>query len=132
GRPVLYQVRAGRPAFHVALTAPPGDGTRSRPRPAEAPVAASIEILYLRFPVHPNITVIQIGPGIARIDKEGDSYWVVGTDDGPLAGKKVEIPGDNIAAIQWALEEEAKAAPKSAATSQGVDGPHRGAPRSGR
>jgi hypothetical protein len=77
-------------------------------------VAASIEILYLRFPVHPNITVIQIGPGIARIDKEGDSYWVVGTEDGPLAGKKVEIPGDNVAAIQWALEEEAKAAPKSA------------------
>ena len=35
----------------------------------------------------------------------------------PLAGKKVEIPGDNVAAIQWALEEEAKAAPKSAATS---------------
>ncbi|HKB75296.1 MAG TPA: hypothetical protein VKC58_01785 [Myxococcales bacterium] len=80
-------------------------------------MAASIEILYLRFPVHPNITVIQIGPGIARIDKEGDSYWVVGTEDGPLSGKKVEIPGDNIAAIQWALEEEAKAAPKSAATS---------------
>jgi len=24
-------------------------------------LAASIEILYLRFPVHPNITVIQIG-----------------------------------------------------------------------
>src|SRR5438445_4601753 len=101
----------------MALAATPGDGTRSGPRTAEAPVAASIEILYLRFPVHPNITVIQIGPGIARIDKEGDSYWVVGTEDGPLAGKKVEIPGDNVAAIQWALEEEAKAAPKSAATS---------------
>jgi hypothetical protein len=77
-------------------------------------VAASIEILYLRSPVHPNITVIQVGAGIARIEKEGGSYWVVGTEDGPLAGKKVEIPGDNVAAIQWALEEEAKAAPKSA------------------
>ena len=77
-------------------------------------MVASIEILYLRFPVHPNITVIQLGPGIARIDKEGGSYWVVGTLDGPLAGKKVEIPSDNVAAIQWAVEEEAKAAPKSA------------------
>ena len=62
-------------------------------------MSASIEILYLRYPVHPNITVIQLGPGIARIDKEGGSYWVVGTEDGPLAGKKVEIPGDNVAAI---------------------------------
>ncbi len=44
-------------------------------------MAASIEILYLRFPVHPNITVIQIGPGIQRIDKEGDSYFVVGTEE---------------------------------------------------
>ena len=78
-------------------------------------MAASIEIVYLRFPVHPNINIIQLGPGIARIDKQGSSYWVVGTEDGPLAGKKVEIPGDNVAAIQWALEEEAKAAPKSAA-----------------
>jgi hypothetical protein len=77
-------------------------------------LAASIEILYLRFPVHPDINVIQLGPGIARIDKEGGSYWVLGTEDGPLAGKKVEIPGDNVAAIQWALEEEAKGAPKSA------------------
>ena len=68
-------------------------------------MAASIEILYLRFPVHPNITVIQIGPGIARIDKEGDSYFVIGTDDGPLAGKKVEIPLDNVSAVQWALDE---------------------------
>jgi hypothetical protein len=76
---------------------------------------ASIEILYLRFPVHPNINVIQLGPGIARIDKEGGSYWVVGSDDGPLAGKKVEIPGDNVAAIQWTLDEEAKPASKSAA-----------------
>jgi hypothetical protein len=73
----------------------------------EARLAASIEILYLRFPVHPSITVIQIGPGIQRIDKEGDSYFVVGTDDGPLAGKKVEIPGDNVAAIQWTLDEPA-------------------------
>ena len=73
-------------------------------------MAASIEILYLRFPVHPNITVIQIGPGIQRIDKEGDSYFVVGTEDGPLAGKKVEIPGDNVAAIQWTLEGDEPAA----------------------
>ena len=85
----------------------PGRYEESSPGKAENPLAASIEILYLRFPVHPNITVIQIGPGIARIDKEGDSYWVVGTEDGPLAGKKVEIPGDNIAAIQWAMEEAA-------------------------
>jgi|GEM_PF-1175880 len=70
-------------------------------------LAASIEILYLRFPVHPNITVIQIGPGIQRIDKEGHSYFVVGTEDGPLAGKKVEIPGDNVAAVQWTLDESA-------------------------
>jgi hypothetical protein len=32
---------------------------------------------------------------------------VIGTEDGPLAGKKVEIPGDNVAAIQWALDEPA-------------------------
>src|SRR3984893_4030545 len=69
-------------------------------------LAASIEILYLRFPVHSNITVTQIGPGIQRIDKEGDSYFVVGTEDGPLAGKKVEIPGDNVAAVQWTMEGE--------------------------
>jgi hypothetical protein len=68
-----------------------------------AHLAASIEILYLRFPVHPNITMIQLGPGIARIDKEGDSYFVLGTQDGPLAGKRIEIPGDNVAAIQWAV-----------------------------
>jgi hypothetical protein len=67
-------------------------------------VPASIEILYLRHPVHPNITVIEVGPGIARIDKEGSSYFVTGADDGPLAGKRVEIPADNVAAIQWALE----------------------------
>jgi hypothetical protein len=67
-------------------------------------LAASIEILYLRFPVHPSISVIQIGPGIQRIEKEGNNYFVIGTEDGPLAGKKVEIPGDNVAAIQWALE----------------------------
>src|SRR3954466_4832460 len=73
-------------------------------------MAASIEILYLRFPVHPNITVIQIGPGIARIDKEGDSYFVIGTEDGPLAGKRVEIPGDNVAAIQWTLDSGAPSA----------------------
>jgi len=76
-------------------------------------LAASIEIIYLRFPVHPNITVIQIGPGIARIDKEGDSYFVIGTEDGPLAGKKVEIPVDNVAAVQWTLG-ETQAAPAAA------------------
>ena len=67
-------------------------------------MAASIDILYLRFPVHPNITVIQVGPGIQRIDKEGESYFVTGSDDGQLAGRKLEIPGDNVAAVQWALE----------------------------
>ena len=72
-------------------------------------MAASIEILYLRYPVHPNITVIQIGPGIQRIDKQGESYFVFGTEDGPLAGKKVEIPGDNVAAIQWTVESVGKA-----------------------
>lgn len=65
---------------------------------------SSIEILHLRHPLHPNLTVIQIGPGIERIDKEGNSYIVTGADDGPLAGKKVEIPADNVAAIQWSLE----------------------------
>ena len=86
----------------------------SRPPNQGGPLAASIEILYLRFPVHPNITVIQIGPGIARIDREGDSYFVIGTEDGPLAGKKVEIPLDNVAAVQWALEDDA---PPAASTS---------------
>lgn len=65
-----------------------------------------IEIIYLRFPVHPNITVIQTGPGIERIVREGQSYWVLGTPDGPLAGKKVEIPADNIAAVQWKVDED--------------------------
>lgn len=60
-----------------------------------------IEILYLRYPVHPNITVIQLGPGIDRIEKVERSYWVHGTPDGPLAGKRVEIPEGNIAAVQW-------------------------------
>jgi hypothetical protein len=77
-------------------------------------LAASIEIIYLRFPVHPNITVIQIGPGIARIEKVGDSYFVIGTEDGPLAGKKVEIPGDNVSAIQWTFEETEDEAPRPA------------------
>lgn len=60
-----------------------------------------IEILYLRYPVHPNITVIQLGPGIDRIERTNGSYWVYGTPDGPLAGKRVEIPESNIAAVQW-------------------------------
>jgi len=93
------------------LTAPRGKDTNvSRFRPLGGTLAATIEILYLRFPVHPNITVIQIGPGIARIDKEGDSYFVIGTDDGPLAGKKVEIPMGNVAALQWTLDEPAEPA----------------------
>lgn len=68
-----------------------------------------IEIIYLRFPVHPNITVIQTGPGIEKIVREGASYWIIGTSDGPLAGKKVEIPADNIAAVQWKVEETTQA-----------------------
>src|SRR5438046_4767295 len=84
-------------------------------------LAASIEILYLRFPVHPNITVIQIGPGIARIDKEGDSYFVIGTEDGPLAGKKVEIPTGNDDAIKWATHEPA--AEQAAAQASGANDP---------
>jgi hypothetical protein len=85
------------------LTAPSEEGYET-PTAPEARVPASIEILYLRYPVHPNISVIQVGPGIQRIDREGDSYMVVGTEDGPLSGKKVEIPADNVAAIQWALD----------------------------
>src|ERR1700682_204969 len=88
------------------LTARGRKGTRVRLTPGRGTLAASIEILYLRFPVHPNMTVIQIGPGIQRIDQEGDSYSVIGTEDGPLAGKRVEIPGDNVAAIQWSIESE--------------------------
>lgn len=67
-------------------------------------MAASIDILYLRFPMHPNITFIQIGEGIQSIEKVGDSYVVIGSEEGPLSGKSVEIPADNVAAIQWALE----------------------------
>jgi hypothetical protein len=74
-------------------------------------LAAEIEIIYLRFPVHPNITVIQVGPGIQKIEKEGTSYMIHGTADGPLAGKKVEIPADNVAAIQWAVAEQAVVSP---------------------
>ena len=73
-------------------------------------MAASIEILYLRYPFHPNVSVIQVGPGIERIDREGDSYMVLGAEDGPLSGKKVEIPADNVAAIQWSLDGSAAAA----------------------
>ena len=62
-----------------------------------------IEIVYLRFPVHPNITEIRVGPGVEKIVRTGDSLWVYGTADGPLAGKAVEIPSDNVAAIQWKL-----------------------------
>jgi hypothetical protein len=62
-----------------------------------------IEILYLRHAIHPNISVIQTGPGIDRIVRDGPSYWIRGTPDGPLAGKTVEIPADNVAAVQWKL-----------------------------
>lgn len=70
-----------------------------------------IEIIYLRFPVHPNITVIQTGPGIEKIVREGASYWIYGTSDGPLAGKKVEIPLDNVAALQWKTGDDLTATP---------------------
>jgi hypothetical protein len=79
-------------------------------------VAAEIEIIYLRFPVHPNITVIQVGPGIQKIERDGSSYIIIGTSDGPLAGKKVEIPADNVAAIQWAVGEQAVVTPAAAAS----------------
>ena len=69
---------------------------------------SSIEILYLRHPVHPNISLIEVGAGIARIEKEGASYFAIGTADGPLAGKKIEIPGDNVAAVQWSVEGTAR------------------------
>ena len=60
-----------------------------------------IEILYLRHPLHPNISMIQTGPGIDRIVREGNSYFVIGTPGGPLDGKRVEVPFDNVGAIQW-------------------------------
>jgi hypothetical protein len=73
-------------------------------------LTASIEILYLRYPVHPNITVIQVGPGIGRIEKANGSYFIIGTSDGPLAGKRVEIPSDNVSAVQWTVDEPPAAA----------------------
>ena len=81
----------------------PKDTNLPLPR-REANLAASIDILYLRYPMHPNITFIQIGEGIQRIEKVGDSYLVIGSEEGPLSGKSVEIPAGNVAAIQWALE----------------------------
>ena len=66
-------------------------------------VLNEIEIIYLRAAVHPDIKLVQLGPGIEKIVKEGKSYWVYGTSDGPLAGKRVEIPADNVAAIQWKI-----------------------------
>ena len=65
-----------------------------------------IEIIYLRHQLHPNITMIQTGPGIDRIVREGESYWIIGTPGGPLDGKKVEVPADNVGAIQWKLVEQ--------------------------
>lgn len=63
-----------------------------------------IEILYLRYPIPPtNINYIQTGPGIDRIVRNGPSYWIYGTPDGPLAGKTFEIPADNVSAVQWKL-----------------------------
>jgi hypothetical protein len=62
-----------------------------------------IEIVYLRSAVHPDIKLVQVGPGIEKIVKEDDSYWVYGTAEGPLAGKRVEIPADNVAAVQWKI-----------------------------
>ena len=62
-----------------------------------------IEILYLRFPIQPNIYEVRTGPGIEKIIRTGDSYWVHGTSDGPLSGRLVEIPADNVAAVQWQL-----------------------------
>jgi hypothetical protein len=67
-------------------------------------VASSIEILYLRYPLHSNISVIEVGVGIARIEKHDESYFVLGAEDGPLAGKRIEIPAGNVAAIQWSHE----------------------------
>jgi hypothetical protein len=64
-----------------------------------------IEIIYLRWPVHPDIRLIQTGPGVAKIVHEGGSYWVYGSPDGPLNGKRIEIPAENVAAIQWRVEE---------------------------
>jgi hypothetical protein len=63
-----------------------------------------IEIIYLRWPVHPDIRLIQTGPGIEKIVREEGSYWVYGSADGPLQGKRIEIPAENVAAIQWRME----------------------------
>lgn len=60
-----------------------------------------IEILYLRSPIHPDIAVIRVGPGIERIELRGASYWITGTEDGPLSGRELEIPKDNVAGVQW-------------------------------
>ena len=71
------------------------------------PVSRGVwESIWLFPRRRPNITVIQTGPGIDKIVVEGDSYWIFGTSDGPLAGKKVEIPKDNVAAIQWKIADE--------------------------
>ncbi len=64
-----------------------------------------IEILYLRYPVHPNVQFIAVGPGIEKIIRDGSSFWVYGGHDGPLMGKRVEIPADNVAAVQWKVNE---------------------------
>ena len=60
-----------------------------------------IEILYLRHPLHPNISMLQPGPGIDRIVREGDTYVVIGAAGGPLDRRKVEVPLDNVAAVLW-------------------------------
>jgi hypothetical protein len=66
-----------------------------------------IEVLYLRHPIHPDVSAIQRGAGIDRIVKADGGYWVVGASDGPLAGRRVEIPADNVAAVQWKMSDEA-------------------------
>ena len=63
-----------------------------------------IEIIYLRWPVHPDIRLIQTGPGVEKIVREEGSYWVYGSADGPLHGKRIEIPAENFSAIQWRVE----------------------------
>ena len=39
--------------------------------------------------------------GHARIVREGGSYFIIGSPGGPLDNKRVEVPADNVGAIQW-------------------------------
>jgi hypothetical protein len=70
-------------------------------------VVNEIEVLYLRYPIHPNVSAIHRGAGIERIVRGETSYWVIGAADGPLVGRRVEIPADNVAGIQWKMSDEA-------------------------